>query len=105
MTALRLRSQFILLFLPLLASTTLCADQLEMINGDRYIGKILSLNSNIIVWKSDVLGTLNIPRDKVANINLASSGSTTNFSRPSIRSRPLQASSLAVTNAPQGAAA
>jgi hypothetical protein len=49
---------------------TLHADQLEMQNGDRYVGKVLSLNSNTIVLQSEVLGTINLPREKVTAITL-----------------------------------
>src|SRR5215471_15130780 len=61
----------------LLAAGWLSADQLEMLNGDRYVGKVLSLNSNTVVWQSDVLGTIKLPRNKVSSINLGS-GATVN---------------------------
>jgi len=64
----------------LLASPWLRADQLEMLNGDRYVGKVLSLNTNTVVWQSDVLGTVKLPRNKVLTINLGS-GAATNLAR------------------------
>jgi hypothetical protein len=53
-----------------LASGRLRADQVEMQNGDRYAGHVLSLNTNTVVLQSDVLGTLRLPRTKVAVITL-----------------------------------
>jgi hypothetical protein len=44
------------------------ADQIEMVNGDRYQGKIISLNSNEVVMNSDMLGLVKVPRAKVSGI-------------------------------------
>src|SRR5258706_12399724 len=44
------------------------ADQIEMLNGDRYQGKIISLNSNEVVLNSDMLGLVKVPRAKVLGI-------------------------------------
>ena len=46
------------------------ADQVQMQNGDRYIGKVVSLNSDTLVLQSDVLGAVRLPRSKVALISL-----------------------------------
>lgn len=46
------------------------ADQVEMQNGDRYTGSVLSLNATTLVLKNDVLGTLRLPRAKVVQITL-----------------------------------
>jgi hypothetical protein len=46
------------------------ADQVEMTNGDRYIGSVLSLNSNTLVLQNEVLGTVQLPRGKVSLITL-----------------------------------
>jgi hypothetical protein len=94
---------FLFLFL---AGGGLLADQLEMVNGDHYVGKVLSLNTNTVVWKSDILGTLNLPRDKVANITLGSAPSAT-LARPAARTN-LQAKSFSLAspnNTAEGAAA
>src|SRR6516162_9652696 len=48
------------------------ADQVEMQNGDRYVGKVLSLNSDTLILQNDVLGTMHLPRSKVTSINLGS---------------------------------
>src|SRR5438309_1527431 len=99
-----MRARLALASLLLFVSFALRADQLEMTNGDHYNGKVLSLNTNTIVWKSDILGTLNLPRDKVANISLGSAPGT-NLARAPLKPHSAQASSLAATNAPQGVAA
>ena len=40
-----------------------------MRNGDQYFGKVLSLNEQTLVVQSDVLGTIRLPRGKVANVD------------------------------------
>jgi hypothetical protein len=42
----------------------LAADQLQMRNGDRYVGKVLSLSSNVVVLESSVLGRMSLPRGR-----------------------------------------
>ena len=51
---------------------TICprSDRVEMQNGDRYFGRVLSLNTNTLVLQSDVVGRVNLPRGKVALITL-----------------------------------
>ena len=69
-----------------LSAATSRADQLQMKNGDRYAGKIISVTSNTIVLESDVLGKVTLPRDKVLNLmfgpitptNASPAASTTN---------------------------
>jgi hypothetical protein len=51
-------------------SFQLRADQIEMQNGDRYVGTVQSLNATTLVLHSEVLGDLTLPRSKVAQINL-----------------------------------
>src|SRR5882724_6940404 len=52
------------------------ADQIEMQNGDRYAGKVLTLSSNSVVLQSEVLGTVTLPREKIATIALGPTVST-----------------------------
>ena len=85
------------LCLLLFAACSVRADQLEMVNGDHYFGKIVSLNSNTIVWKSEILGTLTLSRDKVANISLGSS-TVASATRPAARTN-LQAKTASLTSA------
>src|SRR5947199_9025024 len=81
-----------------LAATRLCADQVEMQNGDRYLGKVLSLDTNTLVLRSDVLGTVRLPRGKVALITLGLSTST-NLARLRSATNGLpDASSVTLTN-------
>ena len=46
------------------------ADLIQMKNGDRYAGKVVSLNSVNLVLQSDVLGRVRLRRDQVATITL-----------------------------------
>jgi hypothetical protein len=48
------------------------ADQVDMQNGDRYVGKVLSMSADTLVLKNEVLGTVQVPRAKVAHIRLDS---------------------------------
>jgi len=54
-----------------LASACLHADVLEMQNGDRYSGKVLSVSADVVVLKSEILGKINVPRSKVATLTFA----------------------------------
>src|SRR6266550_809240 len=74
------------------------ADQVEMQNGDRYLGTVLSLDTNKLVLRSAILGTVNLPRGDVALITLGP-GAATNFAREaSATKRQPTASSIAMTN-------
>ncbi len=46
------------------------ADQVEMLNGDRYVGGVLSMSADTVFVQSDVLGQIKIPRNKVSTITL-----------------------------------
>ena len=72
----------------LLITIPLHADQVEMQNGDRYIGKVLSLDAKSLLLKNDNLGTIRLPRAKVSNVTLGTNAATT------------VVPSLAVTNNP-----
>jgi hypothetical protein len=54
---------------PLWCSTVL-ADQVEMLNGDRYVGRVLSLGNETLLLQSEVLGTLKLPRTRISTISL-----------------------------------
>jgi hypothetical protein len=60
--------RFCIVFLGLAVSVS--ADQVEMQNGDRYVGKVLTLNNETLVLQNEVLGTVKLPRVKVAAIIL-----------------------------------
>lgn len=61
------------------------ADQVELQNGDRYTGKVLSVTADTVVLESDVLGKINVPRKHVANLsfgaNPTGSKTATNLAR------------------------
>ncbi len=47
-------------------------DQVEMLNGDRYVGRVQSLGSDVLVLQSEVLGTLRLPRIRISTVTLES---------------------------------
>ncbi len=84
------------------AALNMRADQITMQNGDRYAGKVLSLNADTLVVQSDLLGRVQLPRSKVALITLGA-GAVTNRSRfptgPKIQ--PSASSSTATNTVPE----
>ena len=52
-----------------LGTVRLRADVVEMQNGDRYSGKVLSLSTDTVVLESDMLGKIKVPRKKVASLS------------------------------------
>jgi hypothetical protein len=50
------------------AAPRLRADQVEMQNGDRYSGRILSVSADTVALESEVLGKIIVPRKKVASL-------------------------------------
>jgi hypothetical protein len=44
------------------------ADEVEMQNGDRYFGHVLSVSADTVVLNSEVLGKINVPRKNVAGL-------------------------------------
>ncbi len=65
------------LILLTIANPRLRADQLEMQNGDRYVGKILSVSADSVLLQSSVLGKISLPRNKVATLSFATNAVTT----------------------------
>jgi hypothetical protein len=59
-----------------LTHASLRADQIQLQNGDRYAGKIVSMTSNSIVMESDVLGKVTLPRNKVTSMMFGASATT-----------------------------
>jgi hypothetical protein len=90
-----------LLFPPIL----LLADQVEMQNGDRYFGNVLSLNSDSLVLQNEVLGTIRLPRAKVALVTFGMTASQKSRSGPTTTNNPVAASASANTNASRDFAA
>jgi hypothetical protein len=44
------------------------ADQLELVNGDRYIGKVVAVTETNVTLRSEINGLMQLPRDKVTVI-------------------------------------
>lgn len=73
------------------------ADEVQMQNGDRYNGKVLSLNADTLVIQNELVGTLKLPRSKVSQIvlgtlgsaNLGRNTSNTNAPKRELTSPPL----------------
>jgi hypothetical protein len=76
-------------FLFMLAAGGLRADQLELQNGDRFSGKVLSVSADSVVLENEVLGRMIVPRKKVARLVF---GTNT-----------LAAAAVATANVPQAA--
>jgi len=75
-------------------------DQVEMQNGDRYVGHVLSLNTNTVVLQSAVLGTLRLPRGKVTVITLGPGPATNSPALPLATNAFTPAASPTSANAP-----
>jgi len=95
-------------FAVLLLSFSICtasslADQVEMQNGDRYIGKVLSLNDSTLVLQNEVLGTVRLPRGKVALITLGPVTAVRPVARPAATNHLAQAAIPGITNSVAGA--
>ncbi len=68
---------------------TVRADQVQMVNGDRYVGKVLNVSTNFLVLQNAVLGIITVPREKVAAVtfgpvNPPAGAATTNTSPPAV---------------------
>jgi hypothetical protein len=61
----------------LTAAISVVADQVEMHNGDRYVGQVLSMSTNTLSMQNDVLGTVTLPREKIARVTLGEVASGT----------------------------
>jgi hypothetical protein len=59
-----------------LAALPVLADQVEMQNGDRYTGRVLSLSADSVVLQNDILGKLTLPRSKVTLLSVGSAAPT-----------------------------
>jgi hypothetical protein len=82
----------------LLASRSgLRADEIEMMNGDRYVGRVVALGGETLTLQSEVLGTVKLPREKIAGITFARAQKDRGTN--SVRSIPLLLSSNAMPRA------
>lgn len=67
MSARRLSVLFGIVFM-FAAAPWLRADRVEMQNGDRYFGRVISVSGDTVVLESDVLGKITVPRKNVASL-------------------------------------
>jgi hypothetical protein len=73
-----------------------------MLNGDRYVGTVLSLNTNTLLLHSEVLGDVTLPRGKVALITLRPAAVTNRASSPvAVNSAPRQLPTARTNAAPE----
>ena len=84
----KVRSRFLFLLFLTLAAWPLCADQIEMQNGERYLGKVLLLTNDVLIVQSEVLGTVRLPRSKVAAITLGQAATNVTRSTAVTLQRP-----------------
>ena len=84
----KVRSRFLFLLFLTLAACPLCADQIEMQNGERYLGKVLLLTNDVLIVQSEVLGTVRLPRSKVAAITLGQAATNVTRSTAVTLQRP-----------------
>ena len=65
-----------LIFLAAFFTEASWGDQVETVTGDRYVGRVVSLGEDKLVLQSEILGTVKLPRSRIANITLGTSTST-----------------------------
>lgn len=83
-----------------LSAAPLLADQLQMQNGDRYAGNILSVTKDSVVLQSEVLGKITLPRNKVSALTFDSGATASNPPTAStIAAAPVKSANAATTNA------
>ena len=56
-------------FILVLSPISLFADQLQMQNGDHYTGNVLSVTEDSVVFQSEVLGKVTLPRNKIQSLS------------------------------------
>jgi hypothetical protein len=76
------------------------ADLLEMVNGDRYSGKVLSMSADTVVLNSEVLGKINVPRGKVARLTLGTAATPKTAADPA---QPISTNQLIIISVPPAA--
>jgi hypothetical protein len=74
------------MILMLIVAPGLRADVLEMQNGDRYSGKVVSVSPDTVELNSEVLGKITVPRNQVVSLSLG-----TNAITPKATGNPAQA--------------
>jgi hypothetical protein len=74
------------------------ADQVQMQNGDRYSGKVVSLSADTLLLQSDVAGTLRLPRAKIALLTLGTNSAASVVASSAFTNRPTSVPAAAGTN-------
>jgi hypothetical protein len=74
------------------------AEQVQMRNGDQYFGSVVSLNKDTLVVQSDVLGTVRLPRNKVAFIDFGANPQVRDSGISSVPNSIAHSPALVVTN-------
>jgi len=93
-----------------IAAFWLRADEVEMQNGDRYFGKVLSVSADNVMLESEMLGKINLPRKNVASLALGTNApapkaaSVATVSAPTNLPTAVSQSAVAGTNADLSAA-
>ncbi len=57
--------------------SSLSADQVDMQNGDRYVGQVLSVTPDKVTMKSEMLGKITVPRKLVSSLILGTNATAT----------------------------
>ena len=84
----------------LLASPSgLRSDEIEMLNGDRYVGRVMGLGAETLTLQSEVLGTVKLPRERIARITFARAQTQIERGTNSLKSIPLSLRSNAIPRA------
>lgn len=84
------------------AAFWLRADEVNMQNGDRYFGHVVSVSADTVVLNSEVLGKINVPRKNVASLAF---GTNTVAAKLATNVAPVSVpTNLPVVAAPAGAA-
>jgi hypothetical protein len=82
------------------AALPLQADQVEMQNGDRFSGKVLSVSADNVVLQSETLGKITVSRKQVASLafgtNTIAPAGTSNIPRVSASTNPPSAAAPTV---------
>lgn len=64
----RLKAFLVATLFTFVVSHSLRADEIEMQNGDRYFGKVVSVSADAVVMDSQMLGKITVPRKKVTQL-------------------------------------
>jgi hypothetical protein len=89
------------MILGLIVALGLRADVLEMQNGDRYSGKVISVSPDTVVLTNEVLGKITVPRSKVANLSF---GTNTVVPKVAVALAPPVSTNLPAIAAPSAGA-